>query len=178
MRVYIGGTFDAFHPGHLFLIEAGRALAGQPGDKLYVGLNSDAFVQRYKLALPTQTYAERYHMLISLRQIDAVGLNEGDEDSRPAIVRAKPDVILAGADWATPDGEHYRRQLGVNAAWLKEQGIVILFVPRVGGWASSRTRTPESSAGRSDSHVSGGTVTTAPSLRRGRDGIGSLADQA
>jgi cytidyltransferase-like protein len=45
--VYTGGTFDLFHSGHVNLLMRCKEIAGLEG-KVVVGLNSDAFVQRFK----------------------------------------------------------------------------------------------------------------------------------
>ncbi len=42
--VFTNGCFDLLHSGHLSLLEAAAKL----GDKLIVGLNSDASIQRLK----------------------------------------------------------------------------------------------------------------------------------
>lgn len=49
-RVFTNGCFDLLHPGHVDLLERARAL----GDRLIVGLNSDASVRDIK-ALTSHT---------------------------------------------------------------------------------------------------------------------------
>src|SRR3954466_2537201 len=142
MHVYIGGTFDKFHLGHLRLIKAGRKLATTNGApvtaKLTVALNSDEFVEEYKGRRPVYSYAERWELLASIKDINQVVLNTGGAKSGPTIERFDPDIILAGADWAPADGQKYFDQLGVTARWLDERSITVLFLPRVGGHASSK----------------------------------------
>jgi glycerol-3-phosphate cytidylyltransferase len=143
MRVYIGGTFDRFHPGHLRLIKAGRMLAtnhGRSDGRLVVALNSDQFVKAYKGRAPVHSYAERLALVQSIRDVDQAVLNTGGDNSGPTIERQQPDIILAGADWASPDGSKYFEQLGVTAEWLDARHITVVFLPRVGGHASSEHR--------------------------------------
>ena len=53
-KLYVGGTFDLLHPGHIFLLK----LCSELGS-VTVSLNRDEFVLRYKKVPPTQTLAER-----------------------------------------------------------------------------------------------------------------------
>lgn len=142
--VWIGGTFDEFHPGHMHLIRAGRLLAGYPRgpySRLVVAVNTDEFVQRYKGRPARQTEDARVEMVSELSAVDEVMLNPSTPDSCDSIERCSVDFILAGADWATEDGQKYRDQLGVSQKWLRDKQVTILFVPRVGGYASSKGMT-------------------------------------
>lgn len=123
-RVYTGGTFDLLHSGHVDFLEDCKRLAGSGGN-LLVGLNGDEFLRRYKGRLPIQDYEERRRIVGALRAVDGVIANSGDEDSKPAILRARADIVAIGEDWATKD---YFQQMGFDRAWLKRHHITLVYV--------------------------------------------------
>lgn len=140
MRVYNGGTYGLLHPGHLYVLRECRRLAGRGGEVI-VGLNSDEFVRRYKGHEPDAPYADRAEMLAACRYVDRVVLNVGDEDSRPILEAVMPDILLAGADWYSPDHSRYCAQMGFTLDWLKERGIELRYCPRlVPGRSSTNLR--------------------------------------
>lgn len=93
--VFTNGVFDLLHVGHLASLEAARAL----GDRLVVGINSDASTRRLKGASrPYQPEADRARLVSALRCVDAVTLF--DEDTPRALIEALlPDVLVKGADY-------------------------------------------------------------------------------
>jgi glycerol-3-phosphate cytidylyltransferase len=128
MRVYVGGTFDLLHYGHVrFLSEVAKI-----GDVI-VGLNSDEFAARYKRP-PVMSFDERREMLEALRCVSLVIPNEGDEDSRPAILKSAAKFVAHGDDWV---GESLLSQMGLTVEWLREHGIGLLYVPYTKGISSS-----------------------------------------
>jgi glycerol-3-phosphate cytidylyltransferase len=126
--VYVGGTFDLFHPGHVnFLRQCDRH------GRVTVALNTDEFAARYKRP-PIFTLEERIEILRACRYVDRVIVNEGDEDSGPAILASGASLVAHGDDWS---GESYLRQLGISQRWLDENGIRLLYVPYTQGVSSS-----------------------------------------
>lgn len=68
MKIVIAtGGFDPVHSGHIKYLEAARAL----GDRLVVGLNSDAWLERKK-GRPFMPFAERRAVLEGLQCVDEV----------------------------------------------------------------------------------------------------------
>lgn len=134
MNVLTLGTFDTLHLGHLHLFETCAVLAGI-GGTVTVSVNTDEFVTRYK-AGPLMTYEERAAVIRALRVVDEVVLNDGT-DQAALIETVSPDLIAIGSDWATRD---YYGQLGITQDWLDERGIVLAYVPRVGGWSSTNVK--------------------------------------
>lgn len=128
MKVYTGGTYDLFHAGHVEFLRRARAL----GKHLTVGLNPDDFVREFKRE-PVCTYAERKAVLEACRYVDAVVMNEGGADSKPAILLASPDIIAAGSDW----GGRIYEQWGIDPEWLREHGIAVAFLPYTAGVSTS-----------------------------------------
>lgn len=133
MKVYTGGTFDLFHVGHVNLLARCHAMG-----RVIVGLNSDEFVERFKGKRPIVPYAEREAVLLACRYVWDVIPNEGDEDSKPAILRARPGIIAIGDDWAPPND--YYAQMRFTQQWLDEQGIRLIYLPRTPNVSSTQIR--------------------------------------
>ena len=93
--VFTNGCFDVLHPGHIDLLERARNL----GDRLVVGLNSDASVRALKgPGRPLVPQEERALMLRSLRSVDEVIVFDEPTPER-LIEELAPDVLVKGGDW-------------------------------------------------------------------------------
>lgn len=94
--VFTNGVFDLLHPGHVRYLREARSL----GNRLIVGINSDASVRRNKGAgRPINPERERAEVLAALEHVDAVVVF--DEDTPAEIIRlVQPDILVKGADWA------------------------------------------------------------------------------
>lgn len=90
------GTFDVFHVGHLRLIERAAAL----GDRLVVGVSSDALNERKKGRAPVFSEAERMALVAALKPVSEVFLEESLEAKREYLLRHGADVLVMGEDWA------------------------------------------------------------------------------
>lgn len=94
--VFTNGVFDLLHPGHVEYLEEARLL----GDRLVVGLNSDASVRRLKGPLrPLVPEAERSELLAALESVDGVMVFDEDTPER-LIHEVRPDVLVKGGDWS------------------------------------------------------------------------------
>lgn len=93
--VFTNGCFDLLHRGHVEYLDAARHL----GDRLVVGLNSDASVRRLKGAgRPVLPEDDRAYVLAGLEAIDHVVLFA--EDTPLDLIRLlRPDVIVKGGDY-------------------------------------------------------------------------------
>ena len=93
--VFTNGCFDVLHPGHVDLLERARSL----GDRLVVGLNSDASVRALKgPGRPLVPQEERALMLRALRSVDEVVIFDEPTPER-LIEDLSPDVLVKGGDW-------------------------------------------------------------------------------
>lgn len=90
------GTFDVFHVGHLRVLERAAAL----GDRLVVGVSSDALNLRKKDREPVFSEGERLAIVAALRVVDEVFLEESLEQKRDYLVQHGADVLVMGDDWA------------------------------------------------------------------------------
>ncbi|MEZ6038799.1 MAG: adenylyltransferase/cytidyltransferase family protein [Planctomycetota bacterium] len=135
-RVYTGGTFDILHRGHMNLLRQCRKLAG-PNGTVVVGLNNDAFIERYKKRPPMLCYEDRAAVLEACRYVDEVVDNVGDEDSKVVLEQVCPDYVVIGTDWAKRD---YYAQMQFTQAWLDERDISLVYVPYTEGICSTDVR--------------------------------------
>jgi D-beta-D-heptose 7-phosphate kinase/D-beta-D-heptose 1-phosphate adenosyltransferase len=93
-RVFVNGTFDILHVGHIELLEHARSL----GDELLVGIDSDERVRRLKgNSRPINNQFERSKILRSLRAVTDVKIFETDTELRKLI--SECDIMVKGADW-------------------------------------------------------------------------------
>ncbi|MBD3409943.1 MAG: D-glycero-beta-D-manno-heptose 1-phosphate adenylyltransferase [Ignavibacteriales bacterium] len=93
---FTNGCFDILHAGHVDYLAKAKAY----GDRLILGLNSDASVRRIKgEKRPVVPQGERSYILANLESVDLVVLF--DEDDPLALIKAlTPDILVKGADWA------------------------------------------------------------------------------
>jgi cytidyltransferase-like protein len=102
--ILVTGGFDPVHSGHLAYFKAARTL----GDRLIVGLNSDAWLTRKK-GRPFMPVQERLALVGNLNMVDeAVTYNDDDGSSLDAIrvVRARypdADIVFANGGDRTQD---------------------------------------------------------------------------
>ena len=97
--VFTNGVFDLLHRGHAEYLEDARAL----GDRLVVGVNTDASVRRLKgPSRPIVGEQDRAALVRALACVDLVVLFDDDTPQR-LIEAVKPDVLVKGADWALQD---------------------------------------------------------------------------
>jgi len=88
------GTFDILHIGHINLLKRARAL----GDRLVVGLSSDAF-NRGKHKSSLLNYDNRKVVLESIRYVDEVFAEDNWEQKPGDIRKYHADIFVMGDDW-------------------------------------------------------------------------------
>jgi rfaE bifunctional protein nucleotidyltransferase chain/domain len=94
--VFTNGVYDLLHRGHAEYLAEARAL----GDRLVVGVNSDASVRRLKgRERPILPQGDRAGLVAALACVDLAVVFEDDTPLR-LIEAVAPDVLVKGADWA------------------------------------------------------------------------------
>ncbi len=91
--VFMGGSFEIIHTGHLYTIAQAKKL----GDVLVVVVARDSTIMKRKGREPISSEQDRLALLTSLRAVDAaiLGVEGNIYDS---LERVKPDVVALGYD--------------------------------------------------------------------------------
>ena len=122
--VWTNGTFDILHPGHIELFKVARSL----GDKVIVATDTDEKIKADKGEhKPVNDLCYRVSMLEAIKYIDVVHTFGDRKELEDLIMLYEPDILLLGDDWRYGDV--------VGREYAKE----VRFLPRVGGYASSKT---------------------------------------
>lgn len=97
--VFTNGVYDLLHRGHVEYLEEARA----QGDRLVVGVNSDASARRLKG--PSRPIVGERDRLALVRALACVDLALPFEEDTPLrlIQAVQPDVLVKGADYAPAD---------------------------------------------------------------------------
>jgi glycerol-3-phosphate cytidylyltransferase len=90
------GTFDIFHVGHVNLLQRAASL----GDRLFVGVSTDALNFSKKERNPVYHQNDRMKIINSLRYVNLCFEEESLEKKRDYIKYYKADVLVMGDDWA------------------------------------------------------------------------------
>ncbi len=93
--VFTNGVFDLLHLGHITYL----AKAASEGDKLIIGLNSDASVKRIKgESRPVNDQTSRAALLAAMFFVDAIVVF-GEDTPLNLISTLLPDILIKGADY-------------------------------------------------------------------------------
>lgn len=123
--VFTNGCFDLLHLGHVDYLEKARQL----GDKLVLGLNTDASISRIKgPSRPLQDEMSRARIMASLLFIDAVVLF-GEDTPQKLIEAVQPDILVKGDDYSV-------EQI-VGHEVVQGRGGAVMTVPLVKGYSTS-----------------------------------------
>jgi len=124
MNIFVNGTFDILHRGHLELLNYAKSL----GDFLLVGIDNDERVKEKKGSTrPIYNQEERKFFLENLKAVDAVEIFSSDYELEQMIKNYKPDIMIVGSDWKNKSviGSYYAAKL--------------IFFERIGDYATTKT---------------------------------------
>lgn len=94
--VFVNGTFDILHPGHIQLLNTARSL----GDYLIVAIDSDDRVKQLKgPSRPINPEQDRKLMLENLKAVSEVLIFNSDKELEMIIDQCCPTVMMVGSDW-------------------------------------------------------------------------------
>jgi D-beta-D-heptose 7-phosphate kinase/D-beta-D-heptose 1-phosphate adenosyltransferase len=123
--VWLNGTFDVLHMGHINLFSHARKLAGSEG-KVVVGTDSDERIRELKgPTRPINNIFDRIGFLRAIKYIDGVVTFSSASELEAHIKRFSPDILLIGDD--------YKGKPIVGAQYAKK----VVYFPRYGGLSSS-----------------------------------------
>ena len=123
-RIFVNGTFDILHPGHVQLLNYAKSL----GNSLTVAIDSDRRVAEKKgPSRPINNVEDRAFMLQSLKSVDYVVVFDSDEELERCIKTVKPNIMVVGSDWKGKSviGSHYAAEL--------------IFFDRIENYATTKT---------------------------------------
>jgi rfaE bifunctional protein nucleotidyltransferase chain/domain len=119
--VFTNGCFDILHVGHIDYLEKAR----REGDRLIIGLNTDASVQALKgPGRPINDEESRARLLAALAFVDLVILFD---ESTPLklIMAVQPDILVKGSD--------YEIENIVGAKFVMENGGKVITLDLIQG---------------------------------------------
>ena len=94
MRVFVNGTFDILHVGHIQLLYYAKSL----GDRLIVGIDSDERVRSIKgESRPINNEYERFMLLSALKPVNGVIIFDTDQELEELIQDC--DIMVKGSDY-------------------------------------------------------------------------------
>ncbi|MCB9908633.1 MAG: D-glycero-beta-D-manno-heptose-7-phosphate kinase [Planctomycetes bacterium] len=119
--VFTNGCFDVLHAGHVNYLRFAR----ERGDRLLVGVNSDASVRRLKgPTRPVNCLDDRLTVLAAMEMVDAVVSFDGDTP-KELIEQVSPDVLVKGEDWQDKGV--------VGREWVESHGGQVVLAPLLAG---------------------------------------------
>ena len=96
MKIFVNGTFDLVHAGHIKLLNYARSL----GSYLLVAIDSDRRVRQLKGSdRPVHNQTDRKLLLENLRSVDAVKIFDTDQELEHIITLYEPDIMVKGSDY-------------------------------------------------------------------------------
>jgi len=123
--VFTNGCFDILHAGHVIYLEEAKAL----GDRLVVGLNTDASVREIKGDdRPIIGELNRAKVLVSLESVDMVILFD-EETPIELIKKIKPQYLVKGGD--------YREEDMIGADFVTQHNGKVMILSFVDGISTS-----------------------------------------
>lgn len=95
MRIWVNGTFDVLHIGHVKLLQYAASLG-----TLRVGIDTDKRVKELKGPdRPFNTTQDRVDMLLALECVDSVVTFDSREEMIECVKEWNPDYMIVGDDY-------------------------------------------------------------------------------
>ncbi len=109
MNIFVNGTFDILHRGHIEMLRYAKGL----GSHLLVCIDSDARVSELKGPnRPVNNQYDRQFMLENLKWVDRCWVFSDEEELEELIQSYCPDIMVKGSD--------YKDKRIVGAQYCKE----------------------------------------------------------
>jgi rfaE bifunctional protein nucleotidyltransferase chain/domain len=96
MRIFVNGSFDLLHTGHLDMLFYAKSL----GKHLHVAIDTDERISEHKgIDRPVNPLHIRKAIMQSLKPVDTVSVFGTDEELINTIRSYSPDIMVKGSDW-------------------------------------------------------------------------------
>jgi D-beta-D-heptose 7-phosphate kinase/D-beta-D-heptose 1-phosphate adenosyltransferase len=105
-KIFMTGTFDVIHRGHIDILEYAKSL----GDELFVAIDSDERVKLKKgKSRPFNNWNDRAKIIRSIRHVDKILKFDNDDELLFILKTIQPDIWVIGSDWKGYEipGERY-----------------------------------------------------------------------
>ena len=122
-KVFVNGTFDVLHAGHLALLNYAKSL----GDYLIVGIDTDERVKQFKGELrPINCIKDRIDFMNSIKYVNSSVSFSTDKELCDRIKEWNTDIIVVGND--------YKDKKVIGSHLVKE----VIFFEKIDGYSSTK----------------------------------------
>lgn len=131
---FTNGCFDILHKGHVTYLTQASDL----GNRLVVGLNSDASVKRQGKSdeRPINDEEARAVVLAGLGVVDLVVIF--DEDTPYELIKTlQPDIVAKGSDYDADERDSSSKKYIVGADVMDKKGGKVVAIPLVEGFSTT-----------------------------------------
>ena len=91
--IYVDGTFDLLHPGHISFLRKAKAL----GDYMIVGVHSDEDVASHSMpGMPIMTLQERVLNVLAIKYVDDVVIGAPYIITKDLLKQINPTLVVSG----------------------------------------------------------------------------------
>ena len=123
-KVFVNGTFDLLHRGHIELLN----YASTQGGDVCVGIDTDDRVGQMKgPTRPIHNQEERKFFLENLKAVDEVRFFSNDKELEGLVKSYQPDIMIVGSDW--------KDKSVIGSYWAAK----LIFFDRIGEYATTKT---------------------------------------
>ena len=132
IRVWVNGTFDILHRGHLELLE----FASKYG-VVRVGVDTDSRVKKLKgNNRPFNSCDDRMYFMSRINGVDSVVSFDNDNELCELIKEWTPDYLIVGSD--------YKNKEVIGSQFAKE----VIYFDRIGDYSTTKILSNESISNR------------------------------
>ena len=123
-KVFVNGTFDLLHRGHIELLNYAQSQGGH----VCVGIDTDERVREKKgPTRPIHNQEERKFFLENLKAVDEVRFFSNDKELEGLVKSYQPDIMIVGSDW--------KEKSVIGSYWAAK----LIFFDRIGEYATTKT---------------------------------------
>lgn len=132
--VFTNGCFDLLHRGHVTYL----AKAAEEGNRLVVGINSDASVKSLEKGKnrPVTAEQDRAMVLAGLGFVDAVIIFTENTPGE-LIEFLQPDVLVKGGDYDAEEKNSSSKKYIVGRETVLNKGGKVITIPTVEGYSTT-----------------------------------------